>query len=189
MISTIFNITKPLLQNKRRMEIDWKRTRNEANIHFQNVEKWISSTLILDKDRLEILENEIKRFQSLYPIHEDLIEILNIKLKVSKRMAFQQAVVKLIAEKTYLSNKLNFKVESGVIDYSFDNLYITHLKNENKILFEYIDYDGIINKLLLDFPYIKNNKKVPDVKKLEMIIKRALEYFKIKIEEKQLETV
>lgn len=195
-------LRNPIEHNKRIMELTNNQLKNKVNIHYNHLNKWIESTLnkqnvsYLD-ERIEMIRNEIKRFEMIYqePEFKILGEQLHIKLKQMVRKVNFNATVRILTEHSFKANKLNFKKITGFNDYSFVNMYITHKITKRKngstkqtLVIDYIANDPMdTRKLIFDFPYNQYNNEMPDIETLNKIFTNVLNSFKIKIEYKPID--
>ncbi len=193
----------PIATGKTFKGLEIEKKRHRAKIHYNTIMNWIESTKILNDERIEFLETQIDRFEAycfnseIYATpkivedhneYENLINNLRSKLKQSIRKAYSTAIVKLLAEKSYKANKLNFKHETGVDDDRFINIFITHTPGTNKLIIDYIGATPLDSKKIeFDFPYLESNSSIPNIYKLEDIFEGIIHMFKINVEYKVLE--
>lgn len=195
-------LRNPIEHHKRILEFDNNQMKNRLSIHYNNLNKWIESTInnpnanYLD-ERIELIRNEIDRFGNLYPESnfKVLSEQMEIKFKQLVRKANFNSVVNILVNHSFKSKKLDVKKITGLIDDSFINMYITHkvtiFKNGSKkedLIIQYVANEPFESKkIIFDFPYNKQNKELPDLEKLNNIFTTILNNFKIKINYKPID--
>jgi hypothetical protein len=195
-------LRNPIDHHKRVLDINNNQMKIRLSVHYNHLNKWIESTInnpnanYLD-ERIELIRNEIDRFENLYPEpnFKVLSEQMEIKFKQLVRKANFNSVVNILVNHSFKSKKLDVKKLTGLMDDSFINMFITHkitiLKNGTKkenLIIQYIANDPFESKkLIFDFPYNKQNNELPDLERLNNIFTSILNNFKIKITYKPID--